>query len=212
MLKLEHPSTILISGPTGCGKTQFVSKLITERMWDSHPERIVWLYSEWQQLYDILEKRNLNIEFVDRLVGDELYDSLKPGTRNLLILDDQMSQLGDSKVLSKLFTKGSSRRNLTVIYIVQNLFDKGKSHRVASINSHYLVLFKNPRDNSQIKILAQQMFPNKKGLFLVESFQDATWDPYGYLMIDYKSTTPEDFRLRTNIFPNEKHLVYQQSN
>ena len=68
-----------------------------------------------------------------------------------------------------LFTKGSHHRNLSVIYIVQNLFHQGKGNRSISLNSHYLVLFKNPRDKLQILTLAKQMYPSETAWFIKES-------------------------------------------
>ena len=60
-----------------------------------------------------------HVEFVEGW-GEGLYASIRFADRNFLILDDQMDEAGDSKTLSKLFTKGSHHRNLTVIYLVQN--------------------------------------------------------------------------------------------
>jgi hypothetical protein len=49
---------------------------------------------------------------------------------------------------ASLFTKKSHHRNISVMYIEQNLFHKGKNHRTISLNAHYMVLFKNPRDEA----------------------------------------------------------------
>ena len=76
-----------------------------------------------------------------------------------------MSETKDSEDLSKLFTKGSHHRNATIIMIVQNLFAKGNAMRTVNLNSHYVVVFKNPRDSGQIRILAQQM-QNRKRKFI----------------------------------------------
>jgi hypothetical protein len=77
-----------------------------------------------------------------------------------------------------------------------------------SLNSHYIVMFKNPRDAHQISILGRQMHPGKSR-FLVEAFKDATAKPYGYLLIDLKPDTDEKYRIRTNIFPDDaRHYVY----
>ena len=76
-----------------------------------------------------------------------------------------------------------------------------------SLNCHYLVLFKSPRDSSQINHLAKQMFPGHVK-YMQESFQDATSRPYGYLLCDLKTERPTDFRLRTNIFPGETQFAY----
>jgi len=76
-----------------------------------------------------------------------------------------------------------------------------------SLNAHYMVLFKNPRDASQFANLAPQMYP-KTSQFAVEAYKDATREPYSYLLIDLRTTQDEDLRLRANIFPGETHYVY----
>ena len=76
---------------------------------------------------------------------------------NLIVIDDQMIEAGKDNRIVNLFTKGSHHRNLSVIYIVQHLFHQGKGNRSISLNSHYLVLFKNPRDKLQILTLAEQI-------------------------------------------------------
>ena len=118
-----------------------------------------------------------------------------------------MSKAGDTKELADLFTKGSHHRNLTIIYIVQNLFDKSKSMRTASLNSQFIILLKTPRDKSIIQHLGTQMFP-KNTKFLVAAFEDATKIPYGYLLIDLRQDTPEEMRIRSNIFPSEQEAAY----
>ena len=87
-----------------------------------------------------------NIEFVEgipkALEQDSYFDVNK---RNLIVFDDQMIDASKDKRIVNLFTRGSHHRNLSVIYIVQNLFHQGKASGSKSLN-HYLVLFKNPRD------------------------------------------------------------------
>ena len=104
-----------------------------------------------------------------------------------------------------LLTKGSHHRNLSVIYIVQNLFNQGKGNRSISLNSHYLVLFKNPRDKLQILTLAKQMYPCETAWFIKE-YEEAVRRPCGYLFVYLKSTTPDRCRLRTNVLPGEERF------
>lgn len=60
-----------------------------------------------------------------------------------------MSEMGDR--VTRLCTKHSHHRNLSVMYIVQNpVRKKNKEQGTISLNSHYTVLFKNPRDAVQI--------------------------------------------------------------
>ena len=68
-----------------------------------------------------------------------------------------------------------------VIYIVQNLFHQGKGSRSISLNSHYLVLFKNPRDKLQILTLAKQMYPGQNDFFL-NQYEETVKGPFGYLL------------------------------
>lgn len=211
MAKFVHPSTWLVAGPTGSGKTQWIAEVLRHDFIAPKPERIVWVYAEWQTLYDKIRMLIPLIEFV-KSAPDNLYETLDPKRCNLLVMDDQMAELGDSRALSSYFTKGSHHRNTSVIYIVQNLFDKGKSQRTVSLNTQYLVVFKNPRDAAQIEALGRQMYPHTPK-FLAEVFADATRKPYSYLLIDLRPETPEQFRLRTNVLPIEASnpTVYKQS-
>jgi hypothetical protein len=56
------------------------------------------------------------------------------------------------------------------------------------LNAHYLLLFKNPRDSTQIDTLSRQIHPGKYKI-LIECFQDAMRKPYGHLVIDLKTDT-----------------------
>ena len=53
-----------------------------------------------------------------------------------------------------------------MIYTMQNLFHQEKGSRSINLTSHYLVLFKNPRDKLQILTLAKQMYPGQTDFFL----------------------------------------------
>ena len=74
--------------------------------------------------------------------------------------------------------------------------------RTISLNAHYLILYKNPRDKSQIGYLARQIVP-KISKFLSKVYDHASQDPHSYLLIDRHPETPEKFRVLSNIFPSE---------
>ena len=122
----------------------------------------------------------------------------------MLIRDDQMTEVGNNNNLEKYFVQGSHHRNLTIIFIVQNLFQKGKAMRTSNLNANYLVIYKSPRDKGQIAILGRQMYPIKWKVF-VSAFEKATEMPYSYMVIDYLPTTPHEFRLKGNIFDDEEN-------
>lgn len=206
--RLAHPYTAIVSGPTGSGKTQFVKRLITsgDASVDDPPEKILWLYGEYQSAYDDMRKSIDNVRFIEGFPSD-MDTLIDPGVRNLVVIDDLMTELSGDTRVTNLFTKGSHHRNMSVIFIVQNLFLASKQFRTISLNAHYMILFKNPRDNSQIVHLAKQIFPGRVK-FVQESFMDATAKQYGYLLVDLRAATPEDLRLRTDILEGLRQTVY----
>ena len=206
--RLQHPFSCVISGPSNSGKTFFVKHLIerTDEMVSKKIENIVYIYDCWQPLYDdMLKIRNINfVQGIPTTLND---DALLPSNRtNLLIIDDVMKDASNNAEVEKAFTQYVHHRNLSVIYLIQNLFFQGKSSRTISLNTNYLILFKNPRDNNQVGVLGRQMYPGDTKFFM-ECFQNAVKEPFGYLMIDYKAKTPEDFRLRTDLLSN-RPVVY----
>ena len=60
--------------------------------------------------------------------------------------------------MSQLIAKGSRNRNISLVLITQNVFPQGQSSPDISLNSNYLVVFKNPRDEAQIVHLARQVY------------------------------------------------------
>ena len=74
------------------------------------------------------------------LKQDSYFDVNK---RNLIAFDHQMIDAGKEKRIVNPSTRSSHQRNLSVIYIVQNLYHQGIGSHSISLNSHYLVLFKN---------------------------------------------------------------------
>lgn len=206
--RLKHPFPMMCAGPTMSGKTSFVRQLLAsgEDMIQNAPENIVWCYGEYQPQFAEMKTQIPNIEFVEGLPSN-LNDLIDPTQRNLLVLDDLMSETGNSKELTNLVTRGCHHKNLSLIHIQQNLFAPGKENRTISLNCHYLCLFSNPRDRAQINYIARQMYPGNTK-FLQEAYADACSKPYGYLFFDLKQETPEQFRVRTNIFPDQTHYAY----
>ena len=198
-MRLNHPATILISGPSRAGKTWFVNKLITHRdkMFTTHFKSIYWFYGAVIPKLD-----DPNVHFIE---GVPERDSLDIPPDSLVILDDLMSETNGN--VANLFTKYSHHKNITVIFIVQNLFPKGKHARDISLNAHYIVVFKNPRDKLQIEYLARQIMP-RHSKDVVQVFDEATRKPHSYLLFDLTQNMHDALRIRTNIFPDETMHVY----
>ena len=95
-----------------------------------------------------------------------------------------MGVKSSNRFVANFVTKGSYHRNITVIYLVTNGYNHGKSQKTISLNSHYSVVFGNGRDASQFCTMAYQICPND-GKLLVDSFTDVTFKFYGYLVLDH---------------------------
>jgi len=108
---------------------------------------------------------------------------------------------------SDMFTRGSHHRNVSVMFMVQNFLNKNKHTRTISLNVRYIVLFKNPRDNSQLAHLAKQLYPHYSR-YAQDAYEDATREPYRYLLLNLWSEHDKDLRLRTNTYPGERQVVY----
>jgi len=82
-----------------------------------------------------------------------------------------------NKNVCELFTKGSHHRNLSVTVVTQNIFNKSSHTRDISLNTKYIVAFKNPRDKLKFQCLARQIYAENP-------YKEVTEQPHGYLLND----------------------------
>ena len=149
-IRWSHPFSAVIAGPSGAGKSRFVMKFITNmtEMMTPIPDEIVWCYGEWQKDYEVMKSQG--IVFME---GIPNIDEWSP-KRRLVVIDDLMAET-DSR-FTQLFTKGSHHRDMSVIQIVQ-IFGKNEEQPTISLNAHYIIIFRNPRDQTQVIHLGKQI-------------------------------------------------------
>ena len=121
---------MLVAGPTGSGKTRWITQLISgaNRFSSPPPQKITYFYGEYQSIFGSIKGVNFIKGLPENLI--EKFDGTVP---EWIIIDDLMSESANSKIISELFTKGSHHRNLSVILIVQNFFTRGKESRNSQI-------------------------------------------------------------------------------
>ena len=201
-VQLRAPFTGVIAGPTGSGKTRLVLRLIELRkeLSDHAPEEVWYCYGAWQKAF-------LNVTDVNFREGllDPETDIPDDGRHRWLIIDDLMEEVRNSKKMLALFTKLSHHRNISVWFLTQNFFHKDQ--RAITLQAQYIFLGKNPREMSQLGHLGRQLFPHKSK-FLTECYEDATREPYSFLFLDLKQTTPEHLRVLGNFPPNDEQERY----
>ena len=214
--KFISPATIILSGTTSSGKTTWVESFLRHQMLDIVPQQVFYCYGVYQKRFESLaSKTNTNVELIQGL--PESFERFCGGggggggggadgsNHNLIILDDLQDEVSNSKAVEKLFTRESHHKNLSVVYINQNIFYCGKNSRTIALNTHYTVLFRNPRSSSQLRALRSQTGLNH----LNDAYDDVMKSQrFGYLVIDLSPYSKSDFRLRTGIFPDEHLIVY----
>ena len=205
------PFSMSVIASRESGKTVFTKNLLLnqDRLILSPFKKVIWVYKFWQsQIFDELQNQtNFEIEFLDDLPNFEVM-GMQDNT--VVIIDDFMTEASENNQVQGLFTRGR-HLNFSVIYLAQNLFHQGKHSRNISLNTDYLVLFKNVRDKSQISHLAKQMYPQNLK-FLKWAYNEATKKQYGYLFLDLKPYTDERLRVRSNILNEAYQIIYEPKN
>lgn len=192
---IQHPFTMMIAGPSGCGKTTFLVNLLKNLKLSSW-KTIRWYNAVKEAIpKDVINNENITV--YENMPQD--FNDVEDNT--LLVFDDLMTD-AYTKEMCELFTKGCHHRKLTVILITQNVFHQGRFCRDIALNCRYLVMFKNPRDKSQILPLARQIYPEQPQE-LMRVYNEVTSAPHGYLLFDLTQNINELLRFRTNIFAGE---------
>lgn len=193
--RLRCNRTMCIVGPSHSGKTTFTLQLLDRRhqLFDCQPNRVIWCYGIYQHdLNTVLLNKGYQVQAGLISTADiQAYD--------IIVLDDLLNESSSSKDVTDMFTKAAHHKPCFIIFIMQNLFPPGKESRTRSLNTQYFTIFKNPRDKSQIEILARQILP-RRSKALIEIFEAATQKPHNYLFIDFTQDCPEEFRFRSNLF------------
>lgn len=212
--RIENGCVIQIVGPSGSGKTYFACTLLLAKSLFKLPIRNIFWHSGVKEgeLGATLRKLR-DIKRVQHVFGLPNGWVDKPCKYDAIVIDDLFEEANkDAVTFNQLFTKIARHRKVTVLFLTQNLFHQGGKHRTRNLNTHYLVLFKNPRDRTVVDFLARQAFPSQRKLFM-EIFNDATMNrPHGYIFIDFTQRCPDELRIRTDIFNRKKGaLIYKLS-
>ena len=112
----------------------------------NYPKRILFCYAVYQTAYEELRNEVDHIQFHEGLPDIQMINDFSDDQHNLIVLDDMMKEVLNTRSIEKLFTVGSHHKGLSVYFISQNLFEGGKHARTISLNTEYNVVFKNPRD------------------------------------------------------------------
>ena len=191
-----------VCGPSCCGKTELIFKMLLVGTFFPEFQTIYYFYQHDQPKFQSLEKK-LNIHF-KKFSNFELISELD---NCLLVFDDSCEEIFNDKEFSKLATAGR-HRNISVIYVKHNLFQQSRWSRTIDLNTTHIILFKSPRDTQQITFIGRQL---NNSQFLKESYELATKEPFGHLLIDFDPKTSDVLRYCSNIVPPGLSIFYLPS-
>ena len=207
-IRLKENFKLFVSGPSRCGKTFFISELLEniDTFSKDPPETVLYIYKVWQTKFD--EMKNIVDGFIED--NENVVQQLKElalGQRVFVIFDD----LINSKSLvdiATLFTVDGRHMNMSMAFLTQRMFVNNEHFRQISQNCDYFCIFKNPRNSSEIRTLAQQLTPGS--LDLIEIYKEATKNPFSYLLINLTQECDPSVKYLSHIFDENHSLkVYQ---
>jgi hypothetical protein len=212
-----------VCGPSQCGKSHFIAKLIKnhDELIYPHVDKLLYLYSADQPNYDDIKKQirdNANTstlqtcEFLDCNKGIPAIDEIKAkmGKATLLVLDDLMviatANSTNLMNLNNIAYRDSHHSNTSVIFVCQNLnFGSGKL-RNCRVNSQYHVMFRSLTDFRDIEMIANNKKISQSVLHKI--LNDIGKKQYPYLCFDGSPKSFANTRVRAGIFPDEETAIY----
>ena len=229
-LGFTTPCRILITGPTCCGKSRLISKIVEYRhlLFDKIFDFVGYYYPvntltlSRQQQIDRLRAHCPNLYTaeglppIDDLVNDDVYTGT--AAPKLLIVDDLYASVSGSQAFQNLMEIHSHHSNISVIMTAQNVFQKGSNSTSILRNVSDLIVFDSKLQRHAVSILSAQMFPGEHNwlprcMHWLREHVQCPVDRYLWIDSHPLSNTPEVLRIRSHIIPDDSgdyQLVFGQ--
>ena len=158
----------------------------------------------WQPLFESMKSDGLVHLFLKD--QENIVDRLKVETvgENSLIVFDDLINSKHLDQISNLFVVDGRHSNYSMIFTSQRMFVNNEYFRQISNNCDYFVCFKNPRNYSEIRVLAQQLTPIS--LDLLDIYSKATNDPFSYLLINLTQECDENVKFLSHLFDYDHYV------
>ena len=199
---------------SGCGKTRFLSLLLSQKLRFSNNFDKIWLFVE--------SKQDAHQRIIDAFGSDKvtlvygLNMELLSDPKKLcqgkgftaVILDDLQLEIEGQKRIVEYFTKFRSNYQISIFVLVQNLFSTSRELRLMLRNAQYFTVCKDLRLLSSLKTYAAQLLGDKKlAAQLVAAFK-SSFNDYKYLIIDQRPSVDLRHFLFSGILDGEEEIYY----
>lgn len=210
-LRLAFPCTIQVSGYSQAGKSYLAAKIVKhrKRLFKKKVDKVIWLYSEMQPLYETLQQEESEITFTKD--NQDVLDELESGEPVIVVLDDQTIQtLANNSSLLTFFVQSSHHKQAVFIWLTHAIFLP--KCRLIQINSTYLVVFRMLRDSSSIYRLGYQLMPSSPKTIYEAYRYSVNKNSYSYIFFLFHPSDVAGTRIRTSLFFWEKDFEIIQTN
>jgi ABC-type Mn2+/Zn2+ transport system ATPase subunit len=170
---IQHPTTMILAGPTGSGKSTYVRNLLKNQLIQPEPKHIVLFYGCMQEIYESMLDEGLVHETHKGLHDlDEVYRNVEKSTGTLFIIDDLMLDATRSKTMCDLVIRGSHHDNLTLIIVYHNLLPQERYSRTIAMNAQYMVVFYNFKTPKQFERVVRERRGSKTLISMYYAMED----------------------------------------
>jgi hypothetical protein len=201
---LRLPFFCQVTGASHTGKSYFVANMVLKRQFTLQEPvtKIIWCFSVHQPLYKKIKMLDPSIQFRQDLnfVPDREKIQRADGSYEpvLLIVDDLGVEALKSQMFYNLAVKHCHHWNISVFYITQHIFSDEKNSKKINDQCSYMSIFKSPRDESSVGVVATQSFRSTRKAFL-EAYEHATEVSFQCLFLDLTAQCPKSLRMRGDI-------------
>ena len=202
--RLEKPFRLIVGGASGSGKTSLIKDIIDQSHFSSPFDKIVYFYPEY--LPDVPIEFDQIVDYRTGIADLEYFASLPRNT--LIIYDDLMNECGNSTEIMKLFSVIARKRDISVIFIVQNFFDQTKQFRNIKLNATGFILFK---FHAAMDVLRRQLRDlGVDNLISKRSLENIYRQKFNYIFIDIHPNRHSDFGCIRSSILSKNFVVFHK--
>jgi len=205
------PNIVAVVGPTGCGKSQLVARILRDRheLIRPPPDAVYYVYSIWQEnLFAQIKQWCPEVQFVHGV--DELQRiDFNPNLCTAVVLDDQQQALLEAKEYGvNLMTTDVHHKNIIMFFICQSLFFRSRHNALVNRQASYVIMFRNKRSMFEPEQVGRQIL-QLKPCEVHSLYKDASsYRDYSYLLYDTNPETIEHRQLVTSILTDDDPKVF----
>ncbi len=201
--KLASPFRLIVAGGSGSGKTELVKRMLREGDLERFDD-IHYCYPNY--LTEVPAEFSVTVQYHAGLMTTNELKYVRDGS--LIIIDDLMMESSMDQDVAKLFTVVARKRRISIILLVQNIYQQGKYFRNIRLNSTGIIIFKFRAGRDVNKRLLRDL--GLQDMISIDQLDRALAEKYSYILFDLHPDRHCDFGcVRSNIFDTNFSVFYK---